>query len=642
MSKLPHGSSKLTYRRDIDGLRAVAVLLVLFDHLHTRVSGGFIGVDVFFVISGYLISAGILSEMASGTFSIVAFYERRIRRIFPAMLAVLLATSVLAYLYLIPSELTGYASSLLAALFSVSNFVFWHQGGYFNGNDFVRPLLHTWSLAVEEQFYIFFPLFLVAVRRWSPQRLKIAIWILAAASFVCSCVWLRVDSGADFYLAPFRAWELLVGTILSQNYLPPLRSSWARNLGSLAGILLILVPSFVMSGDSAFPGYNALWPCVGASLIILAGEHGSSVVGSVLSSRPVVFIGLISYSLYLWHWPIIAFQDSNSFLMPNTGRYVKLVIALLSLVIATLSWRFIETPFRKGRLRPARRPLFVMAGGAVAVLSLLGLVFFASRGLPTRFQPEAIALMQRVDPDAEAQQIEAPGCFLTSEGQRFNQAACFPQGSSRPQLLLLGDSHAALLYRSLSAVYPEVEVGQATAADCRPLWHQPAGDRPYCSKIGDFIFGDYLLKHHPDTIVLAGRWRDYEMPALGDTIAWFQQHHLRVVVVGPAIEWDAPLPRVLIFSMRAHDPAQIEQHRSRPPQALDAVMESLAQNTWHVPYISEYRDLCQSGSVPGGSLTCPAYAAPNVPLLFDRDHLGTQGSILFAHSIRQHRQIPLS
>jgi peptidoglycan/LPS O-acetylase OafA/YrhL len=208
---------KLSYRRDIDGLRAIAVLLVVLFHIRTRVIGGYIGVDVFFVISGYLISSTILSEMAVGKFSIVNFYERRIRRIFPALLIMMLVTTALAYHYLAPMEMESYAKSLLAALFSVSNIFFSHQAGYFDGASGLQPLLHTWSLAVEEQFYIFFPIMLIVVRKWAPNRLKTAIWTITGVTFLMACIWVRRDPIFTFFFAPLRAWELLIGTIVSQR-----------------------------------------------------------------------------------------------------------------------------------------------------------------------------------------------------------------------------------------------------------------------------------------------------------------------------------------------------------------------------------------------------------------------------------------
>ncbi len=300
--------SGLKYRADIDGLRAVAVLSVLAFHIGlSRFGGGFVGVDVFFVISGYLISSIIFADINASRFTITGFYERRIRRIFPALVAMLVVASVVAVIYLLPGELVDYAKSLLAATGSASNVYFWSHSGYF-ASPTSKPLLHTWSLAVEEQFYISFPLFLLLVRRFWPQRLRTAVVALFFLSFVSSCVVVSRNADTAFYMPYTRAWELLLGTLLSLNIFPRLRLAWTRNVATLTGIGMIGWSVLFYSQETLFPGASALLPCVGSALIIWAGEGGTSLVGSALSWRPVVFIGLISYSLYLWHWPVIVLR----------------------------------------------------------------------------------------------------------------------------------------------------------------------------------------------------------------------------------------------------------------------------------------------------------------------------------------------
>jgi len=367
------GSGTLKYRPDIEGLRAVAVLLVLADHFETHVSGGFVGVDVFFVISGYLISAAILKEVANGTFSMVAFYERRIRRILPALIVVLLATSVMAYVLLFPAEIVDFGKSMLAAMFSVSNFWFWHQAGYFDAPSEYKPLLHTWSLGVEEQFYLLFPIFLIAVHRLARRRLRVLIFAISAVTFGLSVLYVRRDPAAVFYCSPLRAWELLLGTVVSQRYLPEIRGAVARNAATLGGMLMILGAAWRYRSTTPFPGVAALAPCLGAALAIWGGETGSSAVGRVLSWRPLVFVGSISYSLYLWHWPVVVFQQIGG-LAPWTeggGRRVVMLFAV-SVLLGYLSWRFVEAPFRMGWLRGERRALFLSSGAGAAVVLLAG------------------------------------------------------------------------------------------------------------------------------------------------------------------------------------------------------------------------------------------------------------------------------
>ncbi len=399
MLQQPEAASPAGYRPDIDGLRAVAVLLVLASHLDMKPLGGFIGVDVFFVISGYLISASILSDMQSGRFSIVAFYERRIRRIFPALLVMMIVTTALAWHYLLPQEIVLYAQSLLASIASGSNFLFWHEGGYFDLPANVKPLLHTWSLSVEEQFYVLFPLFLVAMRRWLPKSLKLGIIVISIVSFLTACLTVPNHDVAAFFFAPLRAWELLIGTILSQRYVPTLRSALSRELAGAIGLLLILVPAWLYTPDTPFPGLTAFPPCVGAALIIAAGATGTSLAGRLLAWTPIRFIGLISYSLYLWHWPIIVFQLSSAMIVPeNTSRRLtQVILAVVSIAVATLSWKYVEQPFRAGRWRPNRRQLFATAGIASATLAAVGAVMLAYHGMPNRLPPDARSVAALLD-----------------------------------------------------------------------------------------------------------------------------------------------------------------------------------------------------------------------------------------------------
>jgi peptidoglycan/LPS O-acetylase OafA/YrhL len=633
----------------VDGLRAVAVLLVVFDHLRTRILGGYIGVDVFFVISGYLISSVILADMDAGRFSIVSFYERRIRRIFPALLVMLAGTAALAWVCFAPSEVEEYNRTMLAALLSVSNFLFWHQAGYFDAPSALKPLLHTWSLAVEEQFYIIFPLFLVIVRRWLPGRLRAAIWTVTGITFVLACVEVTRDPTAAFFFAPLRAWELLIGTILSQRYLPAIEGRAARELAGVGGLLLILVPAVRYTAATHFPGLAALPPCVGAALIIAAGETGGSLVGSVLGWRPVVFVGLISYSLYLWHWPILVFQNT-SYLFVSAfpeSKIAKVVVFSVSMVAATLSWAVVERPFRKGRFRPGRRALFVVNGAAVAGLAAFALIVAGAHGFPSRFPPDALVMdaYSSYDPAVPYRQnvcfIGAPGTFAD-----FDKARCLADDPTRNHYLLLGDSHAASLYPGLEKVFPELNLSQANTASCRPLLEAINWGDNYCSQMWRFIYTDYLPHHRVDAVVIAGRWSETDFEELGRTIAFVQQMGIPVTLVGPFVEFDQPLPRLLTAALRDHNPSQVERYLSDWPRQVDRKLAPLARNVWKVRYISVLDDLCNSQvemvakAQPETSASCPLYAAPGVPLLFDTDHFTAAGSVLLAEAIRARNQLP--
>jgi peptidoglycan/LPS O-acetylase OafA/YrhL len=639
----------LTYRPDIDGLRAVAVLLVVFNHTWRRFSGGYVGVDVFFIISGYLISLGILGEINAGHFSLVKFYERRVRRIFPALLVMLLAVWALAYLYSVPAELVDTAKSMLAALGSVSNLLFFHQAGYFAAPSELKPLLHTWSLGVEEQFYIFFPLFLLMVRRWFPHRMKAAIWTTAGISFVAACLWVRTDATAAFFFAPLRAWELLLGTVVSQRYLPPLRTALQRNMASLLGIALILLVSLRYDAQTSFPGLAAVPPCLGAALLIAAGETGGSLVGRILSWRPVVFVGLISYSLYLWHWPILVFQRTTPLPpgIPHLDLHSKPVALIASLVVATLSWRFVETPFRAGRFRPGQRAVFVVNGAVATAIGALAGAAMLSGGFRYRFPREALEVASYSDFDNT--HVDRRGvCFIDPPAdtfETFRQDTCLRAEPGRRQFLLLGDSHAGQLYEGLSKVFPDIDLLQANSSGCKPFVDLDR-ETSVCRQLMNFMFTDFLVHHPVDTVLLAGRWTEDDIPEIGRTVEWIKQHGMKVIVFGPMIEYDVPLPRLLAIDLRnGSGTADVLRHRTSGLEKLDRQIAAKARNTWHVQYISFYEDLCATQvemvakSQPENAANCPVFAAPDVPLLMDADHFTPGGSVLFAEKMRSRNQL---
>jgi peptidoglycan/LPS O-acetylase OafA/YrhL len=625
--------SRLKYRADIDGLRAVAVLSVLAFHIGlSRFGGGFVGVDVFFVISGYLISSIIFADINASRFTISGFYERRIRRIFPALVAMLGVASVVAVIYLLPGELVDYAKSLLAATGSASNLYFWSHSGYFTSPT-SKPLLHTWSLAVEEQFYISFPLFLLLVRRFFPQRLRSAVVLLFCASFVASCVVVSRNPETAFYMPYTRAWELLLGTLLSLGIFPRLRSAWLRNIATLGGIGMIMWSVLFYSQDTLFPGVSALVPCVGSALIIWAGETGASLVGSVLSWRPVVFIGLISYSLYLWHWPVIVLRQMGLLVglgaitlgghsaLLSSHRFNMLVEVTFSFLLAVLSWRFVERPFRSGSLRLSGRPLFVLTGG-VMILLLGGAAWTVlAQGFKGRFPDKALQVASAVDVKKEVGPIRNGVCFITTDYhfENYNHDTCLHEDKSKKNYLLLGDSHSAMLWSALSSSLQNSNVMQASTAACEPSLTPSGSDD--CKKMMGYIFQQYLPTHPVQEVFVVGRWQQKDFDPLTGLISWAKQHQQPVIVFGPVPEYDAPLPRLLAYSIAWTKPNLASQHLVASSKVLDDEMQRMAASTWHVPYISLYQEIC-------GADGCAEYADPahNVPLMGDDNHLSALGA----------------
>jgi peptidoglycan/LPS O-acetylase OafA/YrhL len=632
----PAGRPALSYRPDIDGLRAVAVLGVLAFHLGlTRFAGGFVGVDVFFVISGYLISSIVFSEIAASRFSLTGFYERRIRRIFPALFAMLALFSVFAVICLLPGELIDYAKSLLAATTSASNFYFWRHSGYFDV-PMSHPLLHTWSLAVEEQFYITFPLFLALIRKLFPERLRLSVVILFSASLLASAIVVSRNPSTAFYMPYTRAWELLLGTILSLGMFPRLQLPWLRNLATLAGVAMIAFSVLFFSSSTLFPGLNALLPCVGSALIIGAGEAGSSLVGALLSWRPLVFIGLISYSLYLWHWPVIVLQHMDVLIGASaltshhhwpfiTPRRFDIVFeVVLSFFLAVLSWRFVELPFRNGRLRLGGRPLFALAGAVILVLVALSSWTVLAGGFPGRFSVDAVQVASRLSESDEYQSRRTGTCFIEPDlpdlhFENYNYRACLSQDVRKKNYLVLGDSHSAMLWSALSSLLPDANVMQASSSACAPVLH-PSGSAD-CKKMMTYIFQAYLPAHPVQGLLLIARWSPQDLEQLGATIEWARQHQVPVTLFGPVPEYDGPLPRLLAYSIAWNEPGLASQHRVPNPQMMDVQLQRLAADPWHVTYISLYRAIC-------GDAGCVEYAdaARRVPLMIDKDHLSNPGA----------------
>ena len=640
----PQSKPGPAYRADIDGLRAVAVLLVFAYHLnaftvgHLSAWGGFIGVDVFFVISGFLISSVILREIDNSTFSLKEFYRRRIRRIIPALMAMMLLTAIGCCYYMLPTQLYVFAKSLLAATFSISNFYFLATSSYFSSNV-DKPLLHTWSLAVEEQFYILFPLFLLLLKRFFPGRFKTALVLVTTASFVLSVWTVHTSPTRAFYLPATRAWELLLGAMLSIDLFPRVKSAIGRNLLSATGLLAILACGFMYTGGIPFPGAAALVPCLGAAFIIAAGQTGSSVVGRLLSLKPVVFVGLISYSLYLWHWPIILLQHMSMLQPRNASNHmVKGSILIVAFAMATLSWRFIETPFRKGRFMLKGASAFRFAAGSAALLALFACVILATHGLPSRYSQRELALAAYVDYTAPGQEGV---CSIESSGPTaptFNAAHCMQQDPSKKNYLIIGDSHAAHLWYGLKNTFPGINFLEASASGCEPsVDAKPANsladriDRhlfgDFCRPVMDYVYKDYLPTHHVDRVLLAARWEEENLPRLDHTIRALKARGIDVLLFGPIVQYDSDLPWLLVASLRKGDPDLPLKHRLTDYEGLDQEMSTLAKQ-WGVDYVSYYKMLCHGRE-------CLEYANKDTPLQSDYGHLTPAGSLLVASRLKE-------
>ncbi|MFD2740014.1 acyltransferase family protein [Sulfitobacter aestuarii] len=433
----------IRYRADIDGLRAVAVLPVVMFHLgFAWMPGGFVGVDVFFVISGYLITSIIARELDEDRFSLLRFYERRIRRIFPALFFVIGTVLVVATMLFVPDDLNDLGKSVAAATVFLSNLFFYAQTGYFDASAYTKLLLHSWSLAIEEQFYLGLPLLMMLLAAGRASRwLNMGFWValLTLLSFLLSALTTNRYPSEAYYLLPWRAWELGIGAMLALDMAPRLRRALARHLAGIVGFCLILAAALMIDKTTRFPGVAALAPVMGAALIIQAGRDGSNMIGTLLSARLPVWIGKLSYSLYLWHWPLIVFFVYWTFELPGPGAAILLFLA--SIVMAWVSWRFVEQPFRHPGRTARRSRLFAGAGLVAGCTAVFGVALAVLDGIPGRLTPEALAIA-RFDIDRDSQYRE---CFRQKMQEKTWLDPCIfgadPEGGMPVRVALWSDSH---------------------------------------------------------------------------------------------------------------------------------------------------------------------------------------------------------
>jgi peptidoglycan/LPS O-acetylase OafA/YrhL len=456
----------LVFRPDIQGLRGISVLAVLIFHLGAGLPGGFIGVDVFFVISGFLMTGLIADEFAKrGTLSFTGFYGRRIRRIFPALLAMILITTALAYFLLLPGDYREFAESGASAALSLSNVFFYFTTGYFDSPAETKGLLHTWSLGVEEQFYLIWPAIMLGLTRIAQGRRRAMAALLlglTGAGFLVSIYGVLTDQKAAFYLLHARLWELAAGGVLV--FAPQFKGQWtSRWIGEappIAGLALIAGSALLLSPESPFPGWNAL-PAVAGAAFIVNPAGASSLAAALLSFRPLRFVGTISYSLYLWHWPLIVFWRQY-----RSGEALThleaAALAGVAVLLAAAAWKWIEEPLRRPFPARAVLPLGLAAAGAVAAVAL-GIV--AAKGFPGRIDPKLAALTSlQTMWDWNCPHAAKPLAVDCAVGADWEGAAA--------RGVIWGDSHAEHLLPLIDLAGRESGRAIALFGDCPPIYYE--------------------------------------------------------------------------------------------------------------------------------------------------------------------------
>lgn len=599
-------------------MRALAVLPVLFYHSGVPgFGGGYVGVDVFFVISGFLITGIIAREIDEGRFSLLQFYERRARRIMPALLAVVAAVLVGAAVIYLPADFNLVPRSALASLGFVSNVLFFTETGYFQGGAETKPLLHTWSLSIEEQFYLGFPLLLLLIARFMPTMRKVVVASVAALSFGLAVAMQNDGTGFAFFMLPTRVWELAAGALLALG-LPAVQGRALRELLATCGLAAILGAATVYNSKTVFPGLAALPPVLGAVALIHCGPN--TAVGRLLQSRVLVAVGLISYSLYLWHWPIAVF--TRYALDVALSAWTTVAVIVLSFAVAAFSWRYIEQPFRRpSSLSPVvvlRRTVAAMAAMAVVSAGLM-----ATDGWPGRFSPEVVRL-------AGASDDVSPMREACHDNASAGRAPCILGAKAEPDSLLWGDSHGVeLAYVLSSAARLEgTSLVQRTQSSCPPILGYSAPNNPRCATVNRDVFDAIRSNPSIRTVYLSAFWASeaYTSPAVLDqldqTIGALVADERRVVIIGAVPPAPFDVPRKLAFFA-----AKEERNRVRGLKRAEFEESTLGLRRLIKKWSQKGVVVIDPIDTMSGPETCDV-VRDGRPLYFDSHHLSIAGARL--------------
>ena len=629
-----HGlSASLSYRPDIDGLRALAVLPVVLFHLGSGglVDGGFAGVDVFFVISGYLITTIIQRDLIRGCFTLSGFYERRILRIFPALFTVLAVSLILAWFTLLPQDFEYFGRTLTATASFSSNILFWLNSGYFAPDSEFIVLLHTWSLAVEEQFYIFFPLILLALARKAPHTRILFLSILFLISLALALWVIEAARSFAFYSLPTRAWELIAGSLLALVTLPSLQARTMHIL-SLTGPVFIMLAVVGYNDGTQFPGAPALLPVVGALLVIYTGQHGLFAGQRMLSLKPAVFFGKISYSLYLWHWPVIVFfKYGTSWELTSLWQ---IVLLCLCIVLAYLSWRFIEQPARKQEMLRGSKLLF-SALLCCVFFAVIGAIITSKKGVPERFLADLVKL-STPEPQPELQKISD----LNTKGYK----SVIGNLDAEASFVVWGDSHAHAPASGFNELAKERKTKGYIIGfqSCFPSVKPIPAMEDECNEINRTHL-QFLDRHKEiKTVVLVARWdayyermnktleeneethdRPFEYYAAA-TIDYFNSQGRKVVFITEVPPAPAQSIRLyLIRQKRYNRDFALHMPLARFTDAQKNIDEALrrVREKYSFTVIEPHKTMCEGGSCPLMGEGRSYYQ--------DDDHISPYGSIRF-------------
>jgi peptidoglycan/LPS O-acetylase OafA/YrhL len=628
------------YRRDIDGLRAVAVLAVVAFHAFpTLLPGGFAGVDIFFVISGYLITGVIERRIEARTFTFADFYARRMKRILPALVVVLAACFAFGWFALLPAEYEQLSKHIAAGIAFVSNFALWSESGYFDAAAYAKPLLHLWSLGIEEQFYLVWPLALWACARFRRSALGVVVAV-GVVSFAINLATVGAHPVAAFYSPLSRFWELQLGCALALLGTRATLSRRVADVLSIAGAALIALSIALLDAKLGYPGVWALGPTLGTCLLIQSGPDGW-FSRHLLARREFVGIGLISYPLYLWHWPLLSFAWIAANGMPSAA--VRVALVAIAIALASATYWLIEKPIRFGsRLRRWKIP--ALAAASIA-MGAMGLYTLTRGGLPMRFPPDALAVADwRYDYLTDARY---PKCWI-SKDHAFDAFAPFCTGaaSGRELVVVWGDSHAARLYPGLAAVFGDrVEFAQFARDACIPSLGIAY---PVCQQSNAWVVGE-IARLRPRVVVMFAAWThyrvDWNVPSEAKTSLLATIDALRlagvpkILVVGPAPVWKGGLPKLALKAwLDARPFHEVPEYLSTGLDPAVTVADADMRRTLEAHGV-EYFSITDLFCNERGCLTHTP-AGPTHFVIYDAAHLTTDGSMLIARDIDARHLLP--
>lgn len=621
----------MKYRREIDGLRALAVIPVILFHAGFKsFSGGFVGVDVFFVISGYLITTILITEMEENRFSLIKFYERRARRILPALFFVLLCCLPFAWFFMLPSAMKEFSQSMIAVPLFASNFLFWHESGYFDTSSTLKPLLHTWSLAVEEQYYVFFPLFLMAFWKLGKSKLLSVLIIVLLSSLLIAYWGVANKPDAAFYLLPFRTWELLIGActgfyLYNETKHQRVQSSnpMSQTLG-LLGIALIVYPIITLNDHSNSFRLYALVPAIGAALIILFAA-ADNFAGKVLGAKLVVGIGLISYSAYLWHQPIFAFARHASDAEPS--QYTFAGLSLITLLLAWGSWKFVETPFRdKHNFNQKRIFTLSIIGSLIAIV--IGLAGTLTQGYLSRYSLQDQYLAS-LNANEAGKYVEKRFKSLTMKK--------FDLSNNKTKVLIIGDSYAEDLVNAMF----ESSLNQRYQFSTRHI-NKNCGNlfidfSTFKSKVNPQyllncektnLYQDMALRNlmqSADEIWLSSAWQAWQVELLPDSIKNINLYRKKIKVY--AVKDFGHINIKQLLALEQSKRAIVKNRMSDESiYSNNLLREKIAQDMLvDLPAL-----LCGKGTIE-----CPIFNKNNELLSYDGGHLTKAGARLYGDLLKE-------